>query len=90
SGLVILFVVRPLLKRIVTPDPPAKLPAAATVAAGAAAAEAATPAAAASPPVSAPPLVPSDNPTMRMIEMAQIHGEVHAASLAKVGELVDK
>ncbi|MGL4286673.1 MAG: flagellar basal-body MS-ring/collar protein FliF [Phreatobacter sp.] len=89
SGLVILFVVRPLLKRIVTPDPPAKLPAVAAGSASASGAEAAAQATA-SLPVSAPPLVPSDNPTMRMIEMAQIHGEVHAASLAKVGELVDK
>ncbi|QCI63817.1 flagellar basal-body MS-ring/collar protein FliF [Phreatobacter stygius] len=85
SGLVILFVVRPLLKRIVTPDPPAKLPAVVPQS-GPTAAEIA----AASLPVPAPPLVPTDNATMRMIEMAQIQGEVHAASLAKVGELVEK
>lgn len=86
SGLVILFVVRPLLRRIVTPDPQIKLPAPLP----------APPplvepmAAPANLPVVAPPLAPSDNPTMRMIEMAQIQGEVHAASLAKVGELVEK
>ncbi|CEJ14567.1 Flagellar M-ring protein [bacterium YEK0313] len=86
SGLVILFVVRPLLKRIVTPDPPAKLPAPLPVPPPLVEPMAAP----ANLPVVAPPLAPSDNPTMRMIEMAQIQGEVHAASLAKVGELVEK
>ena len=99
SLLVMLFVVRPLLKRIVAPEEAA----AAALPAGAVAHGAAGGAGAASPHggeageaneakgVKAPPLVPGmESATMKMIEMAQIKGEVHQASLAKVGELVER
>ena len=86
SLLVMLFVVRPLLRRIVTPDPPPALPAPVSRAASSDA-EAADE----RPAVKAPPIAPGmESATMKMIEMAQIKGEVHQASLAKVGELVEK
>jgi flagellar M-ring protein FliF len=75
------------LKRIVTPDPPAKLP---PVPAPVPAPAMETEAQSQTPSIASPPLVPSENATMRMIEMAQIQGEVHAASIAKVGDLVEK
>ncbi len=86
SLLVMLFVVRPLLRRIVTPDPPPALPAPVSRA-SAADSEAGDD----RQVVKAPPIVPGmESATMKMIEMAQIKGEVHQASLAKVGELVEK
>ena len=79
SGLVILFVVRPLVRRIITPDEAAR------AAAGPALvpqmpAEAALPA----------PKLKSDNPAARLIEVAQIQGEVQQQSIQKVGELADR
>jgi flagellar M-ring protein FliF len=86
SLLVMLFVVRPLLRRIVTPDPPPALPAPVS---RASAADSET--GDERQVVKAPPIVPGmESATMKMIEMAQIKGEVHQASLAKVGELVEK
>ncbi|AVO45813.1 flagellar M-ring protein FliF [Phreatobacter cathodiphilus] len=96
SLLVMLFVVRPLLRRIMTPDeaPAAALPAGPS---GAAAASESSSGGEqgersdGSAVVKAPPLAPGlESATMKMIEMAQIKGEVHQASLAKVGELVEK
>ncbi len=97
SLLVMLFVVRPLLRRIVAPEetPTAALPAGSTgnaavrteAAAGGETGERGDGTVA----VKAPPLAPTaESPTMKMIEIAQIKGEVHQASLAKVGELVEK
>lgn len=81
SVLVLVFVVRPLIRRILAPEE-------VKAAADPAAPSENNPASAAD---GAPPLQPAmDSPTMRMIEMAQVKGEVHAASLAKVGELVEK
>jgi flagellar M-ring protein FliF len=86
SLLVMLFVVRPLLRRIVTPDPPPALPAPSGKALAAD-----SDAGDDRPAVKAPPIVPAmESATMKMIEMAQVRGEVHQASLAKVGELVEK
>ncbi len=100
SLLVLLFVVRPLMRRIMAPE---EERAAAITSAGQASVggvaggssgatggqegeEGAT-----AGRIAAPPLVPGiENATMKMIEMAQIKGEVHQASLAKVSELVDK
>jgi flagellar M-ring protein FliF len=86
---VLLLVVRPLVRRIITPDerslaalPPGAaageaLPAGtATVAIAADAAEAAKAA--------------ESNQTSKMIDIAQIQGQVHAQSVQKVGELADK
>jgi flagellar M-ring protein FliF len=85
SALVLLFVVRPLVRRAITPDEHARAllasPPAAVVespAAPAAVAVAATPAI---------PIIPSE--TSKMIDIAQVKGQVHAQSIQKVGELAD-
>jgi flagellar M-ring protein FliF len=96
SLLVMLFVVRPLLRRIMTPDeaPAAALPAGPS--GGGTGSESSSNGehgerSDGSAVVKAPPLAPGiESATMKMIEMAQIKGEVHQASLAKVGELVEK
>ncbi len=96
SLLVMLFVVRPLLRRIVAPEevPAVALPAGAAggLAGGASASrEEEGGETSDSKAVKAPPLVPGmESATMKMIEMAQMKGEVHQASLSKVGELVEK
>jgi flagellar M-ring protein FliF len=99
--LVLLFVIRPLVRRVITPEGDA------APIAIAAANPAGTPALAApvqaqpqmqaqamqSPPI-APvgnaqqPVVRADNPAARLIESAQIMGEAHQKSMQKVGELV--
>jgi flagellar M-ring protein FliF len=79
SGLVILFVVRPLIRRIVTPDESAR-----AVAAPAPAPAPANEAAAAAPKLK------SENPAARLIEVAQIQGELQQQSVQKVGELADR
>ncbi len=79
SGLVLLFVVRPLIRRIVTPDESARA-IAAPAPAHPAPAEAALPA----------PKPKADNPASRLIEIAQIQGEVQQQSIQKVGELADR
>ncbi len=77
---VILMVVRPLVRRIIAPETqPLALPAGAPAEAlPAIAAEAAATQAAA----------PSE--TAKMIDIAQIQGQVHAQSVQKVGDLADK
>ncbi|HXF89973.1 MAG TPA: flagellar basal-body MS-ring/collar protein FliF [Xanthobacteraceae bacterium] len=78
--IVILMVVRPMLRRIMTPAPP--------VAAGAADAAAVTltePVAGAPQPPAVPP-----SKTAKMIDIAQVQGQVHAQSVQRVGELADK
>ncbi len=96
SLLVMLFVVRPLLRRIVAPEEVAAvaLPAGAAGGNGSGAASSRDEEAGEageSKAVKAPPLVPGmESATMKMIEMAHIKGEVHQASRAKVGELVEK
>lgn len=83
SGLVLLFVIRPLVRRIITPDEGAR--------ARAAAAPAQSPDTAALPAIAASPsLAAPDNPAARLIEVAQIQGEVQAQSVQKVGELADR
>jgi flagellar M-ring protein FliF len=79
SGLVLLFVIRPLVRRIITPDEGARARA--------------TPAQAPDaslPAIAAPALAAPDNPAARLIEVAQIQGEVQAKSVQKVGELADR
>jgi flagellar M-ring protein FliF len=96
SLLVMLFVVRPLLRRIVAPEEVAAvaLPAGAAGGhggGGGASRDEEAGEGGDTKAVKAPPLVPGmESATMKMIEMAQIKGEVHQASLAKVGELVEK
>lgn len=86
---VLLMVVRPLVRRILAPmeaSVPALLPSAAPSAA-ATALEAAGGAggASATPTFSAAP-----SETSKMIDLAQVQGQVHAQSVQKVGEIADK
>jgi flagellar M-ring protein FliF len=85
---VLLLVVRPLVRRIITPDEHklAALPAGpagealpGTTAVAAIGAEGADPG-----------IVAEPSRTSKMIEIAQIQGQVHAQSVQKVGELADK
>ncbi len=98
--LVVLFVVRPLVRRVITPDESANA-AGANNAITSATATAALPQPTVivqqtvSPPlapqvvqVQQAPLPPSDHPASRLIESAQIMGEAHQKSMQKVGELV--
>jgi flagellar M-ring protein FliF len=77
--LVLLFVVRPLVRRVITPDEnaiPMIVPSAAP--------------ALAPPALEAPsePKKDSEHPAAKLIESAQIQGEAHQKSMQKVGELV--
>jgi len=76
--IVMLMVVRPMIRRILGPAAPARAPAIA---------EDGTPimTTAESAPV---PIAPSK--TAKMIDIAQVQGQVHAQSVQKVGELADK
>jgi flagellar M-ring protein FliF len=81
-GVAVLFmVVRPLVRRIITPEQ-----AAAALAAVTGVARPDTGAAA--PPEAPIQAVPSQ--TSKMIEIAQVQGQVHAQSVQKVGELADR
>jgi flagellar M-ring protein FliF len=81
---VLLLVVRPLVRRIISPDAPKALAPGATAEGMLALAAAAG--AAAEPP--APDPEPSE--TSKMIELAQVQGQVHAQSVQKVGQLADQ
>ena len=88
---VLLLVVRPLVRRIITPDQPS----AAALLPGAAAGDALPPSiAAAAAAIGAPGLDPGaaaePSQTSKMIDIAQIQGQVHAQSVQKVGDLADK
>jgi flagellar M-ring protein FliF len=77
---VVLFVVRPLVRRIVTPDEGRLI---------------AAPAAAALPPAAVPAVTdatrpPATSETAKMIDMAQVQGQVHALSIQRVGELAER
>jgi flagellar M-ring protein FliF len=74
---VLLMVVRPLVNRIITPDQPAV-----------AALAGADPSAALVANAEQIAAVPS--PTAKMIDIAQVQGQVHAQSVQKVGDLADK
>jgi flagellar M-ring protein FliF len=79
---VLLFVVRPLVKRMIAPENPQAVIAAAlaggdmqgAIAAGA----------------SVDDIKAVTSQTAKMIDMAQVQGHVHAQSVAKVGEIADK
>jgi flagellar M-ring protein FliF len=89
-GFVVLFmVVRPLVRRIVTPDERAvaALPRGGAGSGGLALDPAAAPLAAID---SGPPLRAEVSQTSKMIALAQVQGEVHAQSVQKVGEIADK
>lgn len=80
---VLLFVVRPLVRRILAPEEPrpagAALAGAPALAAGAAHA--------ALPDTSMPAVT---SQTAKMIDLAQVQGQVHAQSIQKVGELAER
>ncbi|HUD89933.1 MAG TPA: flagellar basal-body MS-ring/collar protein FliF [Xanthobacteraceae bacterium] len=86
---VLLMVVRPLVRRILAPDERglAALPP------GAAAVEGLPPdvaLAAAMPLESGEPIKTEPSQTSKMIDLAQVQGQVHAQSVQKVGEIADK
>jgi flagellar M-ring protein FliF len=89
SLLVLLFVVRPLVRRVVTPDESATsaLPLALADQALVHAAGAALPAVPSQPLA---PLTRPENLTTRQIDFAQLQGEVHQQSIQKVGELASR
>ena len=89
-GFVVIFmVVRPLVRRIITPDEravPALPPGGAF--GGSLPAD---PGLAAIPAIAGgDPLKPEINQTSKMIDLAQVQGQVHAQSVQKVGEIADK
>jgi flagellar M-ring protein FliF len=84
---VLLMVVRPLVRRILAPAE-AELPALPPVVPGAGMAEAA---AAAGVPAEAPVQFRAEpSETSKMIDLAQVQGQVHAQSVQKVGEIADR
>jgi flagellar M-ring protein FliF len=91
GGLVLLLVVRPLVRRIITPDE-------AALAVANAARDAAASVAVQTQQIAAPAGVPAlpdpsssggESKTAKMIDIAQVKGQVHAQSVQKVGELAD-
>ena len=85
---VLLLVVRPLVRRILAPmeaGMPALLPSAALSDTAALEAAGGAGAAVATPTFSAEP-----SETSKMIDLAQVQGQVHAQSVQKVGEIADK
>jgi flagellar M-ring protein FliF len=82
---VLLFVVRPLVRRIISPEPP--LPPQAAIAAAIAGGDVkgAIAAGATAEDIKG---VPSQ--TAKMIDIAQVQGQVHAHSVQKVGEIADR
>jgi flagellar M-ring protein FliF len=93
SLLVLLFIVRPLVRRIVTPDE-AAIPAALPVMPALPAADAVLVRAEAEQIPIAPrqqvPLQAPDNLAARQIEFAQMQGDMHHQSIQKVGELASR
>jgi flagellar M-ring protein FliF len=83
SILVVLFIVRPLVTRVITPDERAGARAVAALA------ESATGAPAGLPADEPLPAIASSK-TAKMIDIAQVKGQVHAQSIQKVGELADR
>jgi flagellar M-ring protein FliF len=83
--IVVLFVVRPLVRRILTADEPGAL------AAPAIAGMPALPGApSANPALPEAPIQVGPSQTSRMIDIAQVQGQVHAQSIQKVGELAER
>src|SRR2546421_5112659 len=80
---VVLFVVRPLVRRILTPDEPRALAAAGAGAPALVSGE---------PHVALPntPITAAPSQAAKMIDMAQVQGQVHAQSIQKVGELAER
>jgi len=77
---VVLVVVRPLVRRILTPDEHVPQTAAPAL----------VPAAAGNAPALTDGMPTITNQTSKMIDIAQVQGQVHAQSITKVGELAQK
>lgn len=82
---VLLMVVRPLVRRMITPEQLAKLAAPLTEST-----VLASNAGAAAEAVAAVTAPPGPSQTTKMIEIAQVQGTVHAQSIQKVGELAER
>jgi flagellar M-ring protein FliF len=82
---VLLAVVRPLVRRILAPEPPPTPEAAIAAALAGGDVNSAIAAGASADDIKG---LPSN--TAKMIDIAQVQGQVHAQSVAKVGELADK
>jgi flagellar M-ring protein FliF len=78
---VLLMVVRPLVRRVLVPEDHRLV----ALPAGSSASDAANAALKQAEAASSEP-----SPTAKMIDIAQIQGQVHAQSVQKVGELADK
>jgi flagellar M-ring protein FliF len=93
SLLVILFVVRPLVRRVLSPDEARLALADYSSQGGGSAQSAAHHALLAEPP---PPPVklalprPEDNLTLQMLEVAQVNGDIQQKSVERIGELVER
>ena len=92
---VLLLVVRPLVRRVLSSDQPAvpgnaALLAAAVAGAAAAGSPLSPDMQAAIAQVDTQDLKPAPSHTAKMIDIAQVQGQVHAQSVQKVGELADK
>jgi flagellar M-ring protein FliF len=75
---VLLLVVRPMVRRIITPDKPVH------------ASESALPAHGGVPQIADEIIQAKPSQTTKMIEIAQVQGQVHAQSVQKVGELAER
>jgi len=84
---VLLLVVRPLVRRILAPMEAAGPMLLANAAPNEAAAEAT---AGAGTPINLPTFSAAPSETSKMIDLAQVQGQVHAQSVQKVGEIADK
>ena len=84
-GLVVmLMVVRPLVRRVLTPEEPAPLALTMGVAGDGQETSSSSAAAGADTPI------PEPSQTAKMIDIAQVQGQVHAQSVQKVGDLADR
>jgi flagellar M-ring protein FliF len=87
---VLLLVVRPLVRRIITPDERAAAPLPLGAPASNDALPTAMPAMAIAEEGITPEKAAEPSQTSKMIDIAQIQGQVHAQSVQKVGDLADK
>jgi flagellar M-ring protein FliF len=88
---VVLMVVRPLVRRILTPEERVlALPAGGAIGAGLSLDSLAGAGAPVMPVEAGEPISSEPSQTSKMIDLAQVQGQVHAASVQKVGDLADK
>jgi flagellar M-ring protein FliF len=88
SLLVLMFVVRPLVRRAVGPDMPGRLAQEALALPGSGAAVAGQADHGPAQKLALPR--PEDNMTLQMLEVAQVNGDIQQKSVERVGELVDR